>query len=84
VALQKLQRRSSKSVKNARSWQQREELSETVRDLANLQFAALVLGQVVGDGPVSWGLVLIGSTFWLAFVAVALLLSWRKRWSARS
>jgi hypothetical protein len=33
--------------------QQRAEFSETLRDLANLTFGALALGQVIGDQPIS-------------------------------
>jgi hypothetical protein len=53
---------------------QRTELSETVRDLANLTFAALVLGQFIGDAPISWPAVVSGFLMWVALVALALAL----------
>lgn len=39
---------------------QRTEFSETLRDLANLTFGALVLGQFIGDQPISWLAVVAG------------------------
>ena len=55
--------------------QQRLELSETLRDLANLGFAALVLGQFLADRPVSWWLVAVGLLMWVVFVGFALFIS---------
>jgi len=49
-------------------------LSETVRELANLAAAALVLGQFVTGQPPSFWLMLMGITIWLAFVWVGVLL----------
>jgi hypothetical protein len=54
---------------------QRTELSETVRDLANLTFAALVLGQFIGDAPISWHAVVSGSLMWVVLVVFAPVLS---------
>jgi len=53
---------------------QRTVLGETVRELANYGAAALVFGQFVGQGTVSWPLVLAGIALWLAFVSFALVL----------
>ena len=47
-------------------------LGVTVRELANYGAAALVFGQFVGERAVSWGLILVGVMFWVAFVAAAL------------
>jgi hypothetical protein len=54
--------------------EQRCALSETLRDLANLAAAALVLGQFVGERPRSGWLLCGGVALWLALVALALLL----------
>jgi hypothetical protein len=53
---------------------QRTEFSETLRDLANLTFAALVLGQFIGDDPISWRAVVSGFLMWVALVVFALVL----------
>jgi hypothetical protein len=53
---------------------QRSALSETLRELANLAAAAFVLGQFVMSQPLSWGLMLMGIVFWIAFVGAGLLL----------
>ncbi|MEQ1761351.1 MAG: hypothetical protein ABL986_23835, partial [Vicinamibacterales bacterium] len=47
---------------------QRAALSETLREFANLAAAALVLGQAIGERPVSWPPVLAGALIWLGFV----------------
>lgn len=52
---------------------QRGALGETVRELANYGAAALVFGQFVGQGTVSWRLIGVGATMWLALVSFALL-----------
>ena len=59
--------------------QQRQELSETLRDLANLQFAALVLGQAVQEGPLTWALPIAGSILWILLVGFSLRQSGRSR-----
>jgi hypothetical protein len=64
--------------------QRRQELSETLRDLANLVFAAFVVGQLVGDGSLSWPVMLLGSVSWCALVGFASTLSGRGVWSKRS
>ena len=53
---------------------QRAALGETVRDLASYGAAALVFGQFIGQGTVSWRLIPAGMTLWLAFVSFALVL----------
>ena len=53
---------------------QRAALGETGRELANYGVAALVFGQFVGQGTVSWLMILAGITLWLAFVSFALVL----------
>lgn len=52
---------------------QRSALSATIRELANLVAAALIVGQVVIAEPRPW-LIAAGTAFWLAFVGWALLL----------
>ena len=61
---------------------QRAALSQTLRDLANLIAAGLVVGQVVTEQPRSW-LILAGIGVWLAFVGWALLLEGERQWKAR-
>lgn len=53
---------------------QREALVETLRELANLAAAALVLGQFVGQQPLSWTVVGGGIVAWATFVAVSVAL----------
>jgi hypothetical protein len=43
-------------------------LGETLRELANLAAAALVFGQFVGQGFLSWTLVGVGTMFWMIVV----------------
>lgn len=47
-------------------------LSETVRELANLFVAGLVIGQLITDRPFSWSLGMAGIALWTALVAVSL------------
>ena len=54
-------------------------LSETLRDLANLVAAVLVLGQFVGESPLSWALVVLGFATWAGFVWFGLALVGGKR-----
>ena len=49
-------------------------LGETLRELANLAAAALVFGQFVRDGLVSWSTLLVGTAFWLVVVWLGLLM----------
>lgn len=46
-------------------------LVETLRELANLAVAALILGQLVGPRPVSRGLLATGAAVWIVLVALA-------------
>jgi hypothetical protein len=65
---------------------QRAALSETIRELANLVAAALVVGQVITARPQAWliaGGIAIWA-IWLAFVGLALLLEEERQWKARS
>jgi hypothetical protein len=62
---------------------QREALGETLRELANLITAAMVVGQIITEQPRSW-LILVGIAVWLAFVGWALLLEGERPWKARS
>jgi hypothetical protein len=48
-------------------------LSETLRELANLAAAALVFGQFVGQGLLSWSVVVGGTLVWVVLVGVGLL-----------
>ena len=59
--------------------QQRVALSGTIRELANLVAAALVVGQFVGARPFSWRLMLIGAAVWIGFVVFGLVLERRHR-----
>jgi hypothetical protein len=43
--------------------------------LANLGFAALVLGQVISDRQFSWTLAVAGSLQWIVLVSVAVAIS---------
>ena len=51
---------------------QRDALGETVRDLANYGAAALVFGQFVREGTVSWPMAVAGIVIWLGLVTFAL------------
>ena len=57
---------------------QRAALSETVRELANLAAAALVVGQLVSERPLSWQLITTGTAIWIGFVGFALFLQRRR------
>ena len=50
------------------SSRQRAALGETLRDLANFAATALVFGQLVGQGVVSWSLFIAGTVFWFLVV----------------
>jgi hypothetical protein len=50
-------------------------LVETLRELANLAAGALVLGQFVGQQPLSLWVISGGVAAWFALVAVAILLT---------
>ena len=54
---------------------QRAAISETLRELANLTAAALVLGQFVGTGRMSWLALAAGAAIWggLVVFSIALL-----------
>ena len=54
---------------------QRTVLVETLRELANLSAGALVLGQFVGQQPLSTGIVAGGIALWIVLVGWAMLLS---------
>ena len=53
---------------------QRTALSETVRELANLVAAALVLSRFIGGEPASPWLAILGVVLWVVFVGFAVLL----------
>jgi hypothetical protein len=53
---------------------QRAALGDTLRELANFAAAALVFGQFVGDGVVSWSTLLAGTAFWFAVIWLGLLI----------
>ena len=54
-------------------------LGETLRELANLAAAALILGQFVGQQTVSRRVILMGTAVWIAFVRYGLVLEGRGR-----
>ena len=56
------------------SSRQRFALGETLRELANFAAAALVFGQFVGDGVVSWSTLLAGTAFWFSVISLGLLI----------
>ena len=58
---------------------QRSALGDTLRELANLAAAALVFGQFVGQGLLSWRVLMAGGTAWLVLVAYALVLEGESR-----
>jgi hypothetical protein len=53
---------------------QRIALGETLRQVGNLSAAALVLGQFVGNRPLSWPVLVAGASAWVGFVAAGILL----------
>jgi hypothetical protein len=53
---------------------QRTALGETLRQVGNLSIAALVLGQFVGNRPLSWPVLGAGAGAWVGFVAAGILL----------
>ena len=53
---------------------QRSALGETTREFANLAAAALGLGQVVKDQPLSWAMVVIAVGVWVGLMAFAMFL----------
>jgi hypothetical protein len=59
---------------------QRDALSYTIRELANLIVAALVVGPFVTQLRPSWRLILSGTVIWMAFVGCGLLLEQERRW----
>ena len=62
---------------------QRDALGQTIRELANLIAAALVVGQIVTERRRSW-LIVAGIGIWVAFVGWALILEGERQWKARS
>jgi len=50
---------------------QKAALGETLRELANLTAAALVLGRFVSDRRLSWLSVFLGIAIWVSFTTVA-------------
>ena len=54
---------------------QRAVLISVLPPLANLGFAALVLGQVISDRHFSWTLAVAGSLQWIVLVSVAVAIS---------
>ena len=53
---------------------QRTALGETLRQMGNLSAAALVLGQFVGNRPLSWSVLVAGASAWVGFITFGLLL----------
>ncbi|MEQ1897898.1 MAG: hypothetical protein ABL971_10995 [Vicinamibacterales bacterium] len=53
---------------------QRSSLGDTLREFANLEAAALVLGQFIGDRSLSVELLVAGIAIWVLFVGLALAL----------
>jgi len=58
---------------------QRLALGETLRELANLAAAALVVGQLVTE-LASLTLMLLGAVAWLGLVALGVVLAGERRW----
>jgi hypothetical protein len=54
---------------------QRAVFAETLRELANLAAGALVLGQFVGQRPLSFRMVLGGVALWFVLVGLAIVLT---------
>jgi hypothetical protein len=65
--------RSHRPVPTMLRWKskQRAVLVGVLPPLANLGFAALILGQVISDGPFSWTLAIAGLLQWIVLVLVA-------------
>ena len=49
-------------------------LGHTLRELANFAAAALVFGQFVGQGIVSWNTLAVGTAFWFVVVWLGVLM----------
>jgi hypothetical protein len=58
---------------------QRTVLIETFREAGNLAAGAMILGQFVGEQPLSIWVFLAGVGLWLALVGVAVLLAGEQR-----
>jgi len=54
---------------------QRAVLIGVLPPLANLGFAALVLGQVISDGPFSWTLAIAAARHWLLLVSITVIIA---------
>ena len=54
------------------SARQRVALGQTLRELANLAAAALVFGQFVARGFLSWPVIIAGTVFWFVVVWLGL------------
>ena len=48
-----------------------DKLAEKLMDAGNIVFAALIIGQFVGDKPFDWGSAVISGAAWLGLYAVA-------------
>ena len=51
---------------------QRAAFGETLRELANLAAAALVVGRFAGQQPLSWGTLLMGAAVWAVLLVSGL------------
>ena len=53
---------------------QRTTLSESLRQVGNLTFGGLVVGQFVGSRPLSWSLLIAGATMWMILVLAGIVM----------
>ncbi|MBI2186221.1 MAG: hypothetical protein HYU37_03740 [Acidobacteria bacterium] len=58
---------------------QRAVVVEKLPDLANIVVGVLVLGPLVGDNPLSMGLIISGLTVWIALAGFTLLMAGGER-----
>ena len=54
---------------------QRQILTDKVPDVANLVFAAIVIGRFLGEPRASWRVMLAGIALWAAAMAVVVMMS---------
>ncbi len=58
--------------------EQRVVLIDKLPDVANVAVGALVFGQFIGNGPVSWWLIAIGFVLWMVLGGLALYFARRR------
>ncbi len=61
-------------------WQQyAEKLSDKLMDAGNITFGALIVGQLLSEGPFDWGIAGVGASAWIGFYVWAwAVLQWER------